>query len=399
MDLSGKTIIAGICGGIAAFKAAGIVSKLHQMGADVRVIMTEAATHFVGPLTFEALSQSDVLVNLFEDEPLAHVNLAHKADLIVVMPATYNMIGKVSQGIADDYLSTILSVAQAPVLFVPAMETQMYESQVFQENMHKRLLKLGHWVLEPESGHLASGRAGKGRFPSDEKVLEKIEEIFTLRDLFKGKKILITAGPTRESIDPMRVITNRSSGKMGYALADRARDFGAEVLLISGPTQLAPPHGVELIYTESAEEMRDAVLAQAADADVIIMSAAVADWRPAEVSEKKESKLSSEKMSIELERTPDILMELGDALKNASRKPVIIGFAAESDDLLEKAKGKLERKSLDMIVANDLSQEGAGAEVDTNIATLLYKDGSLEELPKMSKQELAKKILRAIAEL
>jgi phosphopantothenoylcysteine decarboxylase/phosphopantothenate--cysteine ligase len=400
MDLSGKTIIAGICGGIAAFKVAGIVSKLHQAGAEVHVVMTEAATKFVGPLTFEALSHNPVLTNLFRDEPLSHVNLAHKADLVVVMPATYNTIGKVSQGIADDYLTTILSVASAPVLFIPAMESQMYENAIFEENIRTRLLNLGHHLMEPESGNLASGRSGVGRFPAEEKVLIKIEEMLTLRELLKGKKLLITAGPTRERIDPMRVITNRSSGKMGYALAEAARDFGADqVILISGPTQLKIPHGIELIETESAQDMREAVIERAEAVDVIVMSAAVADWRPTQISETKESKLSSDTMSIEFERTPDILMDLKEILNQAREKPLIIGFAAETNDLLEKAKGKLKRKNLDLIVANDLTQEGAGAEVDTNIATLVYKDGANEELPKMTKKELAKRIILAIAGL
>jgi phosphopantothenoylcysteine decarboxylase/phosphopantothenate--cysteine ligase len=397
-SLANRRIVAGICGGIAAYKAAGVVSKLYQAKANIRVIMTQAACQFVTPLTFEALSHQRVLSNLFRDEPLAHVELAHKADLIVVMPATYDIIGKVAYGLADDYLTTTIAATKAQVLFVPAMESQMYENPIFEENKRK-LEALGYRFLEPESGNLASGRKGIGRFPSEEAILQAIEEMLFERTLFQDKKILITAGPTRERIDPMRVITNRSSGKMGYALAEAARDFGAEVYLISGPTQLTPPAGMECINVESAEEMKDAVLSQVSKADILIMTAAVADWRPLRISAKKESKLADEIIGLSLTRTPDILSELAKKLKGRRKMPLVIGFAAETGDLLEKAQGKLKRKNLDLIVANDLSQDGAGAEVDTNIVTLIYKNGQRKAFPKMTKRRLAKEILREIAVL
>ncbi|MBI1730369.1 bifunctional phosphopantothenoylcysteine decarboxylase/phosphopantothenate--cysteine ligase CoaBC [Candidatus Acetothermia bacterium] len=396
--LANRRIVAGICGGIAAYKAAGVVSKLYQAQANIRVIMTHAACQFVTPLTFEALSHQRVLSHLFRDEPLAHVELAHEADLIVVMPATYDIIGKVAYGLADDYLTATIPVTKAPVLFVPAMESQMYENPIFEENKRK-LEALGYRFLEPESGNLASGRKGIGRFPSEEAILQAIEEILVERTLFQGRKILVTAGPTRERIDPMRLITNRSSGKMGYALAEAARDFGAKVVLISGPTQLAAPVGIECIDVESAEEMKDAVLSQAPLADIVIMTAAVADWRPLKTSSIKESKLADEILNLALRRTPDILTEVAKKLKGRKQKPLMIGFAAETGDLLEKAQGKLKRKNLDMIVANDLSQEGAGAEVDTNIVTLIYKNGKRKPFPKMTKRLLAKEILREIAKI
>ena len=394
--LKNKKIIAGITGGIAVYKAAGVVSKLRQAGADVHAMMTAAAKEFVTPLTFEALSHNKTLNDLFVDEPLAHVEYAHSADIIVVMPATYNTIGKVAQGIADDYLTTTISASLSPVLFVPAMEAQMYENPVFEENRQK-LEALGYHFLEPESGNLASGRTGVGRFPSEEIILGKIEEILSESALYANKKVLITAGPTRERIDPMRVVTNRSSGKMGYAMAQVLREMGADVTLVSGPSQLKHPPGVEIVEAESAEDMKEAVLSRAADVDMIIMAAAVADWRPANISEKKESKLASETMTLELERTPDILLALGEYLETQSSKPMVVGFAAETGDLLEKAKGKLQRKNLDWIVANDLSQPGAGAEIDTNIASLIGKDGQVFEYPMLSKKELARKILKEIA--
>jgi phosphopantothenoylcysteine decarboxylase/phosphopantothenate--cysteine ligase len=395
MALSDRKIIAGICGGIAAYKAAGVVSKLRQAGADVRVVMTQAACEFVTPLTFEALSHGPVLTDLFRDEPLAHVELAHSADLIVVMPATYDIVGKIANGIADDYLTTLIAATRAPVLLVPSMESQMFENPIYQENQ-RQLEGFGYKFLEPEVGPLASGRVGVGRFPAEEKILEAIERILTERSLLEGRKVLVTAGPTRERIDPMRVITNRSSGKMGYALAEAARDLGAEVLLISGPTQLTPPRGVELIRVESAEEMRAGVLKNALRFDWVIMAAAVADWRPKRPLTRKESKLSAKTLKLELERTPDILGELAEKLKGRRRRPILVGFAAETGDVVRKAKEKLKKKGLDVIVANDIAQEDAGPEVDTNIVTLIFKDDHIEELPKLSKRELAYEILRRL---
>ncbi len=397
MSFAHKTIIAGICGGVAAYKATGVVSQLQQAGAQVHVVMTHAACQFVTPLTFEALSHHRVLVDLFQDEPLAHVELAHRADLVVVMPATYNLIAKVAHGIADDYLTATLAATRAPVLFVPAMESHMYENPIFQENK-RRLEALGYRFLEPEVGHLASGRWGIGRFPSEEKILHRIEEILTESSLLADWKVLVTAGPTRERIDPMRLITNRSSGKMGYALAEAARALGAKVLLISGPTQIPPPAQVELIRVESAQEMRDAVLKHVASYDMVLMAAAVADWRPKQPSKQKESKLAQKELTLALERTPDILQELGVRLRGRRKRPWIVGFAAETEDHIKRARAKLRQKQLDVIVANDVSQEGIGPESDINRVVLILKDGRSEELPPMAKRQLAREILKRLAE-
>lgn len=394
--LAGKRIIAGICGGIAAYKAAYIVSKLAQAGADVRVIMTRAACQFVMPLTFEALSHKKVLTDIFGDEPLAHVELAHSADLFVLMPATYNIIGKLAHGIADDLLTTTLAATRAPVLVIPAMESQMHANPVFQENK-KRLAELGYRFLEPETGRLASGRSGVGRFPSEEKILKAIEEIFTERSLLKGWRVLVTAGPTRELLDPMRCITNKSSGKMGYALAEQARNLGAgAVCLISGPTQLTPPAGVELVTVESAAEMKEAVLERSPTFDLILMAAAVADWKPKKISSQKLKKSSAHELTLVLERTPDILSELG---KRKKKSQILVGFAAETDKVLEHARAKLKEKNLDIVIANDITAPGAGPEVETNIVTLLYRDGRSETLPCMPKREVARELLHRVAQL
>ncbi|MCS7275370.1 MAG: bifunctional phosphopantothenoylcysteine decarboxylase/phosphopantothenate--cysteine ligase CoaBC [Candidatus Bipolaricaulota bacterium] len=392
----GKKIVVGICGGIAAYKAAYIVSKLAQSGADVQVIMTRAACRFVTPLTLESLSHRRVFTDLFRDDPLAHVELAHTADLFVLMPATYNIIGKLAHGIADDFLTTTLAATRAPVLVVPAMESQMYTNPLLQEN-RKRLSELGYRFLEPETGRLASGRQGIGRFPSEEKILQAIEEILTERSLLRGRRVLVTAGPTREMLDPMRCITNKSSGKMGYALAEQARDLGAErVCLISGPTQLEPPAGVECVRVESAQEMRDAVLERFAEFDLILMAAAVADWRPKRAFAQKLKKSSARELTIVLEKTPDILAELG---RRKKKDQILVGFAAETEKLLEHARQKLKEKNLDLVVANDITAPGAGPEVETNIVTLLYRDGRSETLPCMTKRQLAREILHRIASL
>ncbi len=395
--LSGRKVVVGICGGIAAYKAAGVVSQLMQRGADVRVVMTRAAREFIAPLTLEALTRKPVLIDLFRDEPLGHVELAYWAELVVVMPATYDIIGRIASGLADEYLTALVAATRAPVLVVPAMESRMYENPIFQRNK-RELEALGYRFLEPEIGRLASGREGIGRFPAEDKIVAEVERILTEGSRLRGLRVLITAGPTRERLDPMRCITNRSSGKMGYALAEAARDMGAHVRLISGPTPLTPPAGVEVIRVESAEEMRRAVLEHAPDCDWVLMAAAVADWRPKRPLAHKESKLSAETLTLELVRTPDILKELGEALKGERKRPLLVGFAAETGDLVEKARQKLEQKGLDAIVANDLSQEGAGPEVDTNAVTVLFKDGRVETLPLMPKRELAREILKRLAD-
>jgi phosphopantothenoylcysteine decarboxylase/phosphopantothenate--cysteine ligase len=393
--LSGKRIVAGICGGIAAYKAAHIVSKLAQAGAEVRVIMTRAARHFVTPMTFETLSHHKVLTDLWE-EPLAHVELAYWADLFVLMPATYDIVGKLAHGIADDLLTTTIAATRAPILVIPAMESQMYTNPIFQENKEK-LSGLGYRFLEPEVGHLASGREGIGRFPSEERILQAIEEIFAEGALLQGRRVLVTAGPTREMLDPMRCITNKSSGKMGYALAEQARNFGAEkVCLITGPTQLPPPAGVECVRVESAAEMKEAVLERFAQYDLILMAAAVADWRPKKVFSQKLKKSGARELTIVLEKTPDILSELG---RRKKKNQILVGFAAETEDVLAHAREKLKEKNLDVIVANDITVPGAGPEVETNIVTLLYRDGKSETLPCLPKREVANEILRRVAQL
>jgi len=398
LKLKGRRIIVGITGGIAAYKAAGIVSKLVQRGAEVRVIMTAAARRFITPLTLQTLSRNPVLTDLWS-EPLAHIELAREADLFVIVPATLNIVGKVAHGIADDLLTTTISATRAPVLLCPAMDSQMFENPIFQENRRK-LEGLGYRFLEPEFGRLASGRTGIGRLPSEEKILRAIEEVLMESDLLRGVKLLVTAGPTRERLDPMRCLTNRSSGKMGYALAGAAREMGAEVTLITGPTQLLPPAGVELIKVESAEEMHKTVLERSPGQDMVIMVAAVADWRPKTSSGEKlaKAKLEAEtghvELTLELERTPDILKDLGE------RKPggqFLIGFAAETEDLVENARKKLIEKNLDLIIANDISRADIGPEAEENAVIMIWRDGRIEELPKMGKRELAREILKLIA--
>ncbi len=389
-QFAGRTIIVGIAGGIAAYKAAALVSRLRQEEAQVQVIMTRAARRFVSPLTFAALSHRPVLSDLFRDEPLGHVNLAHRAELIVVAPATYDLIGKVAHGLADDYLTTTIAASRAPVLFLPAMESQMYENPILQANK-RALEELGYRFLAPERGRLASGREGLGRFPERETILKAIAAILQESALLTGWQILVTAGPTRERLDPMRCLSNRSSGRMGYALARAAREWGAEILLISGPTTLQPPPGVSFIGVESAEEMKDAVLKNAPAQDAILMAAAVADWRPARREAKKISKSGQDKLVLTLERTPDILQALGE---NKHPGQLLIGFAAETDELAAKARAKLTAKHLDLIVANELTRGDAGPEAETNIATLIYPDGKEENLPLQSKLALSREILR-----
>jgi len=397
--LSGKRIVCGICGGIAAYKAAGVVSQLRQGGADVHVVMTRAARQFVTPLTFEALSHNPVLSDLWRDAPLEHVRLAHRADLVIVMPATFDVVGKFAHGLADDYLTTLMAATSAPVLIVPSMETAMLDNPIYGRNQ-RELQARGYRFLEPEVGELASGRAGRGRFPTEDRILNEVDSILTQGSLLGGQSVLVTAGPTRERIDPMRVITNRSSGKMGYALAVAARDLGAErVTLVSGPTQLPDPAGIDTERVESAMEMRDAVLRNATSHDVVVMAAAVADWKPTHAADRKSSKLDTEGLTIELERTPDVLRDLRASLGKAATRPIVVGFAAETDDLIEKARSKLSAKGLDLIVANDVSGTDIGAESDDNAVTLVYPDGRHEALPRQSKRTLAREILARVARL
>lgn len=391
--LKGKNIVVGVAGGIAVYKVVDLVSRLKKQGANVYVIMTQAAANFVTPLTFREISGHPVVVDMWAETKnwnVEHIALASIADVFLLAPATGNIIGKIANGIADDMLSTTVMATTAPVIMAPAMNTNMYLNPIVQDNMAK-LTKLGYRLIEPDSGPLACGTEGIGRLPNPEIIEKKIIELFKLKSDFAGKNILITAGGTQEAIDPVRYIGNRSSGKMGYALASGAVARGAKVTLVSGPTHLLPPPGVDVQYVESAEQMRNTVLAHYSDSDIVIKAAAVADYRPQVICENKIKKNSSI-LELTLEKTPDILFELGQLKKHQ----ILIGFAAETEQLLAHAQGKLAKKNLDMIVANDITMPGAGFNVDTNIVKLLYPDGSIEALPKMSKEELAGVILDKI---
>jgi phosphopantothenoylcysteine decarboxylase/phosphopantothenate--cysteine ligase len=388
--LKGKTVVLGVCGGIAAYKAVDVVSRLVKCGAAVHVIMTVAAAQFVTPLTFREISGQPVYTTMWEEPKLwnvEHIALARRADLFVIAPATANMIGKIAHGIADDFLSTTVMATTAPVLIVPAMNTEMYLSAATQTNL-KILADRGFHLMMPESGPLACGTAGIGRLPEPAAIVEQVVAHFAIGKSLQGVRLLVTAGGTREAIDPVRYIGNRSSGKMGYAIAAVAAERGAEVTLISGPVALAAPPGVTRISVESALEMRDAVLAAFPTVDIVIKAAAVADYRPEVVAEQKIKKQSSS-MTVDLIKNPDILAELG----SSKSGQFLVGFAAETQDLAKNAAEKLRRKNLDMLVANDVTQAGAGFESETNIVKVFYQDGVSEELPQMSKRELAAVLL------
>jgi phosphopantothenoylcysteine decarboxylase/phosphopantothenate--cysteine ligase len=392
--LKGKNVVVGVAGGIAVYKVVDLVSRLKKQGANVYVIMTQSAANFVTPLTFREISGHPVVVDMWAETTnwnVEHIALASKADLFLLAPATANVIGKIANGIADDMLSTTVMATTAPTLFVPAMNTNMYLNPIVQKNI-SRLTELGYYFIEPESGMLACGVEGVGRLPEATTILNQVNKLLASKNDFIGKKILITAGGTQEAIDPVRYIGNRSSGKMGYALASAAAARGAKVTLISGPTNLpAPCGGVEVEYIKSALQMRDAVLAHYADSDIVIKAAAVADYRPQNVAEHKIKKIG-ETLQLVLEKNPDILLELGQ-LKNHQ---LLVGFAAETQQLLLHAQEKLARKNLDIIVANDVSIPGSGFNADHNIVKLLYRDGRIDELPKMSKNNLAEIILDKI---
>ena len=384
--LKGKTVVLGVCGGIAAYKAVDVVSRLVKLGATVHVIMTAAAVQFVAPLTFREISGQPVYTTMWEEPKLwnvEHIALARRADLFVIAPATANMIAKIANGIADDFLSTTVMATPAPVLLAPAMNTEMFQSAATQANL-KTLESRGFKIMTPASGMLACGTEGIGRLPEPEAIVERITAHFEVGKSMRGLRLLITAGGTREAIDPVRYIGNRSSGKMGYAIAAVAAERGAEVTLVSGPVSLAVPAGVKRVSVESALEMREAVLAAFPAADVVIKAAAVADYRPEVVSEQKIKK-NSANLTVALTKNPDILAELG-KIKTGQ---FLVGFAAETQELVANATEKLRRKNLDMLVANDVTLPGAGFESETNIVKLLSKDGRVEELPQMSKQSLA----------
>jgi phosphopantothenoylcysteine decarboxylase / phosphopantothenate---cysteine ligase len=382
------TLVLGVTGGIACYKAVELVRLLVKDGFVVQVIMTRGAMEFVTPLTFQTLSGRPVAsetFNLTQESEIGHIRLADTADLFVIAPATANVIGKIAAGIADDLLTTVLMATKAPVLLAPAMNIHMYENPILQENVRK-LRRLGYYFMEPAEGYLACGYEGKGRLPEPEKILEEVHRLLKKKDLV-GEKLLITAGPNQEPLDPVRYLSNRSSGKMGYALARAAIRRGAEVALISGPTTLEPPAGARLIPVTTAAEMRHAVLNEFPRCTAVIMAAAVTDYRPADFASKK-MKRGQGSIELRLEPNPDILKEIG-SQKNGK---MLVGFAAETDELVANAKKKLKDKNLDMIVANDVTGAGAGFDVDTNVVTILDRGGGVRALPLMSKDELAEQI-------
>ncbi|MBR2539469.1 MAG: bifunctional phosphopantothenoylcysteine decarboxylase/phosphopantothenate--cysteine ligase CoaBC [Mogibacterium sp.] len=388
--LTGKTIVLGVTGGIAAYKSAYLASGLKKQGANVHVVMTKHATEFISPLTFETLTNNRCVTDMFDrnfEHDVKHISLAKAADLIIVAPATANFIAKAANGIADDMLTTVVLAAKCRKLCVPAMNTAMYENPATQDNLRK-LEHYGWKLVEPATGLLACGDEGKGKMPEPQDLVKHvIMELAHEKDL-AGRKVLVTAGPTQEAIDPVRYITNHSSGKMGYALAEAAAMRGAEVTLVSGHTALEVPFGVTRVDVTSAEQMHDAVVSRAADVDFIFKAAAVADYKPATVYDHKVKKSDSD-MSIPLTRTKDIL---ADVAKIRRDDQVICGFAMETENLIENARGKLARKSLDMICANSLRTEGAGFAGDTNVVTVITED-SITELGKLSKLETAQKII------
>ncbi|WP_066638765.1 bifunctional phosphopantothenoylcysteine decarboxylase/phosphopantothenate--cysteine ligase CoaBC [Desulfolucanica intricata] len=395
--LAGKVITIGVTGGIAAYKAADLVSLLSKNGAEVHVVMTGSAREFIQPLTFETLSGRPVVTDLFNfSEPgrIPHIDLAARSQLLVVVPATANIIAKAACAIADDLLSTILLAATCPVLFCPAMNTNMYTNRGVQRNINL-LKELGYLFVEPGFGRLACGALGQGRLADLDIIYEEIIKSLWYEKDLTGTKVMVTAGATREAIDPVRFITNRSSGKMGYALARAARDRGAEVILVSGISELKTPHGVKVLFVESARDMHAAVLSHFPEVDVVIKAAAVADYRPKITAEHKIKK-SAGVLSLELERNPDILLELGQLKKKGQ---ILVGFAAESRDLLRNAKEKIQKKNLDLLVANDITQPEAGFGVDTNIVKFVYPDKEAVELPKLDKLELAHRILDEIIKI
>ena len=391
-----KNILVGVTGGIAAFKSASIVSLLKKRGYNVKVVMTKNATNIIGPLTLETLSRNRIYVDMWDTNPhyeVEHISLADWADIVLIAPATYNIIGKVANGIADDMLSTTIMATTAKVIFVPSMNTNMYENPIVQENI-KKLRKLGYIFVEPESGHLACNASGKGRFPSLEKIIFRIERILSGRQLLKGKRVIISAGGTKENIDPVRYIGNRSSGRMGYAIARAAAIEAADVVLVSCTEALPAPEDVRMIYVRDACELDKAMKSLYEESDIVIMAAAVSDYRPIVAANQKIKKEENDDLMIHLSLNPDILFDLG----QKKTHQFLVGFAAETNDVIAHGRNKVERKNLDMLIANDVAMPGAGFNVTTNIAAILYKDGTLQQYPKMSKEELGKIIIEKIAE-
>jgi phosphopantothenoylcysteine decarboxylase / phosphopantothenate---cysteine ligase len=390
----------GVTGGVAAYKAAELVRRLQDEKLDVQVVMTRAAQEFITPLTFAALTGKKVITGMFGaddsasgsgsanlESAIEHIAVALRIDLLLVVPATADILGKFAHGIAEDFLSTLYLATKAPVVVAPAMNVNMWEHPATQENL-AALCARGVHVVQPDEGYLACGMTGAGRLAATDAIVKKVREVLGIRSDLAGKTVVVTAGPTREDLDPVRFFTNRSSGKMGYAVAEAAARRGAHVVLVSGPTDLQVPEGVDWIPVRTTEEMRNAVHECAAEAHIVIMAAAVSDYRPASTHSTK-MKRGSERLILELEPTTDILAELG--REKGSR--ILVGFAAETNDMAEHARGKLSRKGADMIVANDVTQEGAGFDTDTNIVTLFLRDGREIPFPKLSKFEVANRVL------
>ena len=395
--LKDKNVILGVTGGIAAYKSVEIASRLRKAGASVHVILTAGAQNFVTSMTFREITGNPVVTTMWGEitnHQVEHIALAELADLVIIAPATANFIAKAAAGMADDMLTTTVLATKVPIFFAPAMNSNMYNNQLTQANI-KRLVELGWRFIPPASGHLACGSDGIGRLPEPAEILDFVENELSHEEDFIGKKLLVTAAGTYEPIDPVRYIGNRSSGKMGYAIAEAAQKRGAEVVLVSGPSALQAPAGVKLIKVETAAQMRDAVMDNCQQADIIIKAAAVADYRVQEVSEHKIKK-NDQELVLVLEKNPDILKELG-TKKRADQ--ILVGFAAETQNLLEYAKDKLEKKNLDMIVANDVSRKDAGFNTDTNLVKLLYRNGTVDELPLMSKHQLADELLNRVLRL
>lgn len=391
--LKGKTVVLGVTGGIAAYKIANLASMLVKLHCDVQVIMTKNATNFIHPITFETLTNHKCLIDTFDRNfqyNVEHVALAKRADVVIIAPATANIIGKMANGIADDMLTTTVLACTCKKIVAPAMNTQMYRNPIVQDNM-KKLAHYGFEIIEPATGFLACRDIGEGKLPEPELLLQYILKEIALKKDMNGKKVLVTAGPTQEAIDPVRYITNHSTGKMGYAIARHCMLRGADVTLVTGPTHLAPPPFVTVVPILSAKDMFDAVTSRADEQDIIIKSAAVADYRPATVADEKMKK-SGEVLTMELEKTNDILKYLGEHKKEGQ---FLCGFSMETENMIENSRAKLQKKNLDMIVANNLKQTGAGFGTDTNIVTLITKEEEIE-LPMMSKDEVAKEIVNKI---
>ena len=398
MMLANKNILLGVCGGIAAYKAVEIASRLRKLDANVDVIMTQAATKFITPLTFQEITGNPVSSDMWEkvhNWNVEHIALAKKADVVLLAPATADIIGKLASGIADDMLSTTIMATTAPVFIAPAMNSNMYINPILQRNLQTLQQLSGYHIITPATGHLACGTNGIGRLPDPAVLVEEITNYTAQVQELKGKRILITAGGTREAIDPVRYIGNRSSGKMGYALAEEAARRGASVTLVSGPTSLNVPAGIEFIKVETACQMQEYVDTIFAASDVVIMAAAVSDYRVRKIAGQKIKK-TTEAFTLDLVKNPDILSALG---KRKSIEQILVGFAAETQNLLTFAKEKLQRKNLDMIIANDVSQKNVGFNYDTNMVKIITRDAAVEDIPLMSKKALAAIIIDKIRNL